>query len=63
MTCQHKYICCVLTVGIHITNSYYNKTVIVKHTLTLKLQITITTHTIYQMGVNQQMSYIHIVHG
>ena len=41
MTCQHKYICFVLIVGIHITYSYYNNTAIVKHTLTLKLHSTI----------------------
>jgi len=46
MTCPHKYICCVLTVGIHITNSYYNKTVIVEHTSTLTLQIPIRVKTI-----------------
>jgi putative aminopeptidase FrvX len=31
MTSQHKYIGCVLAVGIHIANSYYNETVKVKN--------------------------------
>jgi hypothetical protein len=36
----------VLTVGYHVTNYYYNKSVLVENTLILKLKITITVKNI-----------------
>jgi len=39
MTCQRKYIRCVITVGSHMTNYFENKNVIVKNNVDIKLNI------------------------
>ena len=41
MTCRYKYIRCVFSVEPHVTNYYYNKTVMFKNTLILEMKTTI----------------------
>jgi hypothetical protein len=39
MTCERKYIRCVITVGSHMTNYFDNKIVIVKNNIDIKPKI------------------------